>query len=175
MTMPLVPIEAEEAKKLMATRRAVLIDIREAQEHARERIPGARSAPLSSLEAHGLSACETPVIFHCQTGNRTNVHADRIATCAPSEAYVLQGGLTAWKGAGLPTSVDRSKPIELQRQVQIVAGSLVVLGVALAATTSIWFLALPALVGAGLTFAGISGWCGMAKLLAALPWNRAAA
>ena len=173
MTLPLV--DAAEARKLIANRGAVMIDIREPNEHARESISGARSAPLSNLEAHGTAACGAPAIFHCQSGNRTSVHADRIAACAPPEAYTLKGGLMAWKQAGLPTSVDRSKPIELQRQVQIAAGSLVLSGLALAAFVSIWFLALSAFVGAGLVFAGISGWCGMAKLLAAMPWNRVAA
>ena len=89
--------------------------------------------------------------------------------------FLLEGGLNAWKSAGLPTQIDRSKPIELQRQVQIAAGSLVLIGVALALTVSPAFIALSAFVGAGLTFAGISGWCGMAKLLGVMPWNKAAA
>jgi len=175
MTMSLPLIGAEEARKLIASKRAVLVDIREPQEHARENIPGARSAPLSNLEAHGLAACDAPVIFHCQSGNRTNVHGSRLEACSPSEAYVLKDGLFGWKAAGLPTSIDRSKPIELQRQVQIVAGSLVLIGLVLAAFASTWFVAISAFVGAGLVFAGISGWCGMARVLAAMPWNRAPA
>jgi hypothetical protein len=75
----------------------------------------------------------------------------------------------------LPTSLDRSKPIEMQRQVQIVAGGLVLLGLVLAVVVSPWFAALSAFVGAGLVFAGVSGWCGMAKVLAVMPWNRLAA
>ncbi|HVU20684.1 MAG TPA: rhodanese family protein [Rhizomicrobium sp.] len=173
--MSLPVIDAAEAKKLMAAKGAVLVDIREAQEHARESIPGARTAPLSTLESQGIAACGAPVIFHCQSGNRTNVHTERLSACAPSEAYVLKGGLMGWKAAGLPTSVDRSKPIELQRQVQIAAGSLVLIGLVLAVFVSVWFAALSGFVGAGLVFAGISGWCGMARLLAAMPWNRAAA
>ena len=69
-------------------------------------------------------------------------------------------------------AVDRRQPIELMRQVQIVAGSLVLLGVALGISVAPAFLALSAFVGAGLAFAGISGWCGMARLLAIMPWNR---
>ena len=57
------------------------------------------------------------------------------------------------------------------RQVQIVAGSLVALGVALGVLVSPWMLILPAFVGCGLVFAGVSGWCGMARLLAVMPWN----
>ena len=92
-----------------------------------------------------------------------------------AETYVLEGGIEAWKKAGLPTAVDRSQPIEINRQVQIAAGSLVLAGVVLGALVSPGFYLLSGFVGAGLTFAGISGFCGMARLFALMPWNRRAA
>ena len=58
------------------------------------------------------------------------------------------------------------------RQVQITAGSMVVLGIVLALLVSPWFMALSAFVGAGLAFAGLSGTCAMASLLAQMPWNK---
>jgi len=70
------------------------------------------------------------------------------------------------------TQKPKKAGIPVMRQVQITAGSLVVLGVALAAVSP-WFLALSAFVGCGLVFAGATGWCGMAKLLALMPWNKA--
>ena len=85
---------------------------------------------------------------------------------------MLEGGLDAWKKAGLPVSLDRSQPIDIMRQVQIAAGSLVLLGVVLGAFVSPNFYALSGFVGAGLTFAGISGFCGMARVLGAMPWNQ---
>jgi rhodanese-related sulfurtransferase len=88
------------------------------------------------------------------------------------EAYVLEGGIDAWIAAGLPTEHDRKAPLEIMRQVQIVAGMLVLAGVALGATVSPGFLLLSGFVGAGLTFAGATGFCGMARLLALAPWNR---
>ena len=88
---------------------------------------------------------------------------------------MAEGGIEAWKKAGLPIARDRSQPIEIQRQVMIAAGSLVLLGVLLGRFVAPELYALPALVGAGLTFAGITGWCGMAKLLALMPWNRQSA
>jgi hypothetical protein len=51
----------------------------------------------------------------------------------------------------------------------------VLTGVVLGLFVSPGFFGLSAFVGAGLTFAGATGWCGMAKLLAVMPWNRAAA
>jgi rhodanese-related sulfurtransferase len=70
---------------------------------------------------------------------------------------------------------DVRLPLPLMRQVQIAAGLLVLLGVVLAVTVAPAFIGLSAFVGAGLTFAGLSGWCGMAQLLALMPWNRRAA
>jgi rhodanese-related sulfurtransferase len=87
---------------------------------------------------------------------------------------MLEGGLDAWKKAGLPVSLDRSKPIDVMRQVQIVAGSLVLAGVLLGVLIAPGFYALSGFVGAGLLFAGVSGFCGMARLLALMPWNRSA-
>jgi hypothetical protein len=47
-----------------------------------------------------------------------------------------------------------------------------VLGVALGALVSPTFYALAGFVGAGLMFAGATGFCGMARVFAAMPWNR---
>lgn len=156
---------------------AVLIDIREADEQARERIPGARHHALSRIDqGTPIQAGDDVVIFHCRSGARTKGNAARLAAVAPNcETYVLDGGIDAWKKAGLPVALDRSQPIDLMRQVQIGAGSLVLLGVVLGALVAPGFYALSAFVGAGLTFAGITGFCGMARLLSLLPWNRRAA
>jgi rhodanese-related sulfurtransferase len=87
----------------------------------------------------------------------------------------LTGGIDGWAAAGLPVEVDRAQPIEIMRQVQIAAGVLVLTGVVLGLLVSPGFFGLSAFVGAGLTFAGVTGWCGMARLLGLMPWNRAAA
>ena len=157
-----------EARTLL-DRGAVLVDIREADEHAREHIPGARLVPLSRFDAAALPSAG-PIVFHCRSGNRTTANAARLAAGAYCETYLLEGGLDAWKKAGLPVAVDRGQPLELMRQVQIVAGSLAgaVLGFAVAPA----FHLLSGFVGAGLIFAGVTGWCGMARLLTLAPWNR---
>ena len=88
-----------------------------------------------------------------------------------SANYIVAAALLA----GLPLFVDKRAPIPIMRQVQITAGSLVLLGAILGTWVAPAFYGLSAFVGAGLMFAGISGWCGMAKLLAFMPWNRRAA
>jgi rhodanese-related sulfurtransferase len=167
-----------EAKRRLDSDSAVLIDIRGTDEYAREHILGARLVPLDALDTHDFDRERVggkAAIFHCQTGRRTEANAARLIAAGFKETYVIEGGINAWRAAGLPSHVDRSRPIELQRQVQIAAGSLVVTGVVLAALVSPWFALLSAFVGGGLVFAGATGTCGMARLLMRMPWNRAAA
>ena len=173
MTLPTVT--PERARRLIEEG-AILIDIREADEHARERIPGAQHLPLSRLDEADLAVHRgRPVIFHCRSGARTLGNAARLAgrVGGDCEAFVVEGGLDAWRKAGLPVATDRRAPIELNRQVQIGAGSIAFIGTLLGLTVSPWFFALPLFVGGGLTMAGVTGFCGMAILLMRAPWNRA--
>jgi len=167
MSLPI--ISPSEAKRLIDDG-ALLIDIRGADEHARERIPGARSAPVDAITA--IDSRSSPVVFHCRSGNRTAAHAEKLAASTTCDAYIVEGGIENWKKAGLPVIADLSRPIEIQRQVQLAAGGLVLLGVVLSLLVAPGFIGLSAFVGAGLMFAGATGWCGMAKLFAVLPWNR---
>lgn len=172
--MSLKTITPQAASELVK-QGAVLVDIRAADEHARERIAQARHVPMERLQDGALPLDGAPaVIFHCRSGNRTRVNAQTLGACAPCDAYVLEGGLDGWKRAGLPVLADASQPLELQRQVQIAAGSLIVLGAVLGATVSPWFHALSGFIGAGLVFAGVSGFCGLARVLMQMPWNRKA-
>lgn len=170
-------IAPREAKRRLDDGSAILIDIRDANEFARVHIPGARLVPVAAIDAHDFDrerAAGKAAIFHCQSGRRTMLNAARLLAAGFKETYALEGGLDAWRAAGLPARVDRAQPIELQRQVQIAAGSLVVLGVLLAALVSPWFILISAFVGAGLVFAGATGTCGMASLLMLAPWNKPA-
>jgi rhodanese-related sulfurtransferase len=156
---------------------AVLIDIREANEHAREFIPRARHHALSRIDAESPArAGDDVLVFHCRSGARTQGNAARLASSAGNcKVYILDGGLDAWKKAGLPVTLDRSQPIDMMRQMQIVAGSLVLGGIVLGAYAATGFYFLSGFVGAGLILAGTTGFCGMAKFLAFMPWNRRAA
>jgi rhodanese-related sulfurtransferase len=172
--MTLQTITPQEARRLVADG-AVLVDVREADERARARIPGSHHLPLSRLDEADVAAHRgQTVIFHCRSGARTQTQSARLAAKIDDacEAYLVSGGLDAWRKAGLPTEVDRRQPIEMQRQVQIGAGSLALAGTLLGLTVSPWFFAVPLFVGAGLMFAGITGFCGMAVLLQRAPWNQ---
>lgn len=151
---------------------ARLIDIRDADEHRRQAIPGAENVPLSALEpVYGHPA----VIWHCRSGMRTAANAPQLAAMSGCPGYILEGGIDGWRAAGLPVRTDANAPLEIMRQVQIIAGLLILLGVVLSLTVAQGFVLLPGFVGAGLLMAGATGWCGMARLLALMPWNRRAA
>ncbi|MGP1615537.1 MAG: rhodanese family protein [Pollutimonas bauzanensis] len=170
--MPIPSIEPREAQALAANG-AVLVDIRPAGDYAREHIAQARHIAMEQLAAQGFAPGQaSAVIFHCRSGNRTRTNAQALAACAACKVYVLEGGIDAWKKAGLPVVKDKSRPIELSRQVQIAAGLLIVAGAVLGAAVSPWFHALSGLVGIGLIFAGLSGFCGLARVLGKMPWNR---
>jgi rhodanese-related sulfurtransferase len=172
--MTITKISAAQARTWLDEGKASLVDVRGADEYAREHIDGAQLLPLPMLSPNCLRVA-SPVIFYCRSGARTSAQSTALAQAAGGPAYVLDGGLEAWRAAGLPTKIDRSQPLEIMRQVQLVAGALILTGVLLGWFVAPGFFGLSAFVGAGLMFAGATGWCGMAKLLAHMPWNRIAA
>jgi rhodanese-related sulfurtransferase len=165
--MPQTISPAEAQRRIEAG--AMLIDIRSPDEYARAHIPCAKNLPLTQI---GRIDGAPEVIFHCKSGMRTAANAHTLKTVTDAPVFLLEGGLDAWQKAGLECNFDREQPLEIIRQVQIGAGSLVLLGVLLGFLVSPVLFGLSALVGAGLVVAGTTGWCGMANLLAAAPWNR---
>ena len=114
----LTAISPQRAAEL-ARHGAVFVDIREADEYAREHISGSRHVPLSGIGSRAAAKPGEVVIFHCRSGMRSQANEDRLAAAAAScDAYVMEGGLEAWKKAGLPVAADRKQPIEIMRQVQ---------------------------------------------------------
>jgi rhodanese-related sulfurtransferase len=153
---------------------ALLVDVRPPEMSAAERIPRATSLPLPALARPTLP---TPgarkLVFQCEVGIASEKAGKKMLEAGwPGDVYHLPGGIRAWKRAGLPVERAPGSTLSIQRQVQIAAGSLVVLGVILGAAVTPWFFALAGFVGAGLVFAGATGTCGMAALLARLPHNR---
>lgn len=167
-------IDPATAHDWIESGQAVLIDVREPDEHAIEHIQGAKLVPLSRFDPGQVQAQGSKVILHCRSGRRSMEARARLAAAGQfGEIYSLKGGIDAWRTAGLPTRRAARAPLPIMRQVQMTAGSLVVIGTLLGATISQWFLIIPAFVGTGLVFAGLSGTCGMAAMLSVMPWNRA--
>jgi rhodanese-related sulfurtransferase len=150
-----------------------VIDVREFSEFDGERISGARLAPLSNFEKHADEIDRAkPVYLVCRSGNRARQAAERLAKKGFTDVHVVEGGMLAWTAAGLPTLKGESKVWSLERQVRFAAGTLVLLGVLLSALAHPYFIWLAGFVGAGLIFAAVTDTCGMAMILARMPWNQ---
>lgn len=158
---------------------AVLIDIRSPDEYRREHIEGAvclspAQLPSSTDAKIQQASC---LVFHCKSGMRTQHAAAQLAQyCAENgkEGFIMQKGLDGWKTAGFQTRINKSQPLEMMRQVQIAAGLLILTGAVLGWLVSPLFYLLCAFVGCGLLLAGVTGFCGMARLLALMPWDKPA-
>ena len=153
-----------------------LLDVRTPGEFEAEHIDGAYNVPLDTLAEHASeihAGVAGPVVLVCRSGQRARKAEAALAAAGMPELHVLDGGMTAWTAAGLPTR--RGAPrMSLERQVRIAAGALAATGGLLALFVDPRFAALPAFVGGGLVFAGVTDTCAMGLLLARLPYNRAA-
>ena len=150
-----------------------LVDVRDPGEFADGHIPSAVNIPMDEAESRieDLRQREQVVLI-CQGGARAEMTCGLLAPHHPN-VLVLQGGTDAWQEAGLPVIRGRRIRLPLMRQVQVVVGPLALAGSLLAMLVNPLWAILPASIGAGLTIAGITGFCGMAKLLGFMPWNRA--
>lgn len=152
----------------------LLLDVRTPAEYEDTHIEGAVLHPLSDLDpatVKDLARDKAACVVVCRSGGRASQAAEKLEAAGFSNLQVLEGGVTAWERCGLPVVRGR-KTISLERQVRIAAGAMVLAGALLAYLVHPNWIALPAFVGAGLMFAGITDWCGMALILGRMPWNR---
>ncbi|MDQ1293304.1 MAG: hypothetical protein QG608_1185 [Actinomycetota bacterium] len=152
-----------------------VLDVRTPAEFRASHIPGAWNVPLDSLgecRSDLVAGLSGSVVLVCRSGARAERAAAALQEAGLASMSVLDGGLTAWEREGGELKRGR-RGWELERQVRLAAGSLVVLGIlgSLVVPGLQW---LSAFVGAGLVFAAVTGTCGMALILARMPWNRAA-
>jgi rhodanese-related sulfurtransferase len=152
-----------------------LIDVRTPAEFREIHAEFARNLPLDRLDAQQLSAqrngSERPVYFICRSGGRGKQACERLLATGAANVVNVEGGTLAWEEAGLAVTRGK-KTISLERQVRIAAGILVLTGSTLGALVHPYWIGLSAFVGAGLIFAGVTDTCGMAMLLARMPWNQ---
>lgn len=149
-----------------------LLDVRTSSEFRTCHIPGAVNVPLDQVTRYRdqLVAADEPVVVICQLGGRAKQAQDKLTAAGGSGFHVLAGGMVAWQQAE-GAVVKGEQRWGLERQVRLVAGSIVLLSI-------LGSLVIPQLkfiagfVGAGLTFAAVSNTCMMGNLLARLPYNR---
>ena len=150
-----------------------IVDVREYAEYAGGRIAGARLLPLGELEKSYTVLDHTKTIYvMCRTGRRSVEAQKKLKALGFTNVVNVSGGFEAWKKENLPIEKDEKAPWALERQVRFVAGLLVLVGVLLSVFVHPYFVWVAGFVGAGLTFAGTTDWCGMAMLLAKMPWNQ---
>ncbi len=167
---------AAVALLLQAGKPCQILDVRSRGEWESAHVDGAVLQPLDVLDraqwsGREVSGPQAPLFILCQAGGRA-ARAASVLSAAGVPCSVIEGGLDAWKAAGLPVVFGKSKVLPLMRQVQIVIGLVSGVGSALAVWNHPLFGLIPLAMGAGLLFAGLSGTCGLALLMARMPWNR---
>jgi len=156
-----------------------LLDVRSPAEYRSGHIPGARLAPLDELERSDIReltngsgrGADNPLYLTCQAGVRAEQAAQVLHKAGLNHLVLVQGGTESWQKSGLPVKRCRGA-LSLERQVQIAVGSLLILKVFFGFTVHELFFVAGAVIGSGLIASGITRWCGMAQLIARMPWNR---
>lgn len=154
-----------------------VLDVRSAAEFEHAHIAAAYNVPLHLLGEHAAelrAVSDRAIVLVCQSGQRARRADELLRQAGMTALQVLDGGMAAWQHAQLPVARVRAR-ISLERQVRMLAGSLVAGGAAAALLAHPWWAAVPLVIGSGLVFAGATDTCGMGLLLARLPFNRATA
>jgi len=152
---------------------ALFLDVRTPAEFEDAHIDGALLHPVTELRPNDVQTAlegKTCCVVVCGSGGRATKAAEQLAAANIPGLRVLEGGMKAWRAQGLPV-IEGKKTISIERQVRIGAGSLVLVGSVLALLAHPGWIGLSAFVGAGLIFAGVTDTCGMALVLARMPWN----
>lgn len=171
-------ITVQELQTLLATEKnnsqTDFINVCTPAEYKEKHIEGVRSVPLDEIEKHKDEFAGKETIYvHCRSGKRSQAAIEKLQTLGLTAKLInVEGGLLAWEGAGFATGQLKHVRVPIMQQVLLTAGILVLIGTlgALLIHPALLYLAL--FVGAGLTFAGATGWCGMAYLLSKMPWNK---
>ena len=152
-----------------------LLDVRTPTEFATSHIPGSYNVPLDLLREHGREIrghLNDDVVLICRSGARATQAETLLHAVGLPNVHILTGGVSAWDAVGAPLNRG-AETWELERQVRLVAGGIVLAGV-LASTVAPWAKWVSAGVGAGLTAAALTNSCVMGMLLSKLPLNRRA-
>jgi rhodanese-related sulfurtransferase len=169
-------IDVAELERMRAEDPALhVIDVRTPGEYETGHIEGSYNVPLDLLGEHvrDLAALDHHVVLVCQSGARATKAREQLVAAGKSNLRLLEGGMGAWSAAGAPVARTNDTRWAMDRQVRLVAGSVVLASVlASVAFPPARFVA--GFIGAGLTFSAVTNTCGMAMMLAKLPYNRGA-
>lgn len=175
MTTATATIDATELVRMRADDPALhVIDVRTPGEFETGHIPGSYNVPLDLLGEHirDLAALQHNVVLVCQSGARATKALEALVGAGKSNLRLLQGGMNAWTATGGDVNRTNETRWDMNRQVRLVAGGITLASV----VASVWFPParfVAGFIGAGLTFSAVTNTCGMAMMLAKLPYNRA--
>jgi len=172
--MSIAAISPNELHALAANGQLDLIDVRTPPEFASGHAQGARNLPLDRLAAGALGRAGGPLYVICQSGTRSRKACEQLAAAGVTDLIEVQGGTNAWKAAGLPMAGSGAKVFSVERQVRCIIGGGVLVGAVLALSVHPYYAGISAFFGAGLFLAGLTDFCGLALMVAAMPWNRSA-
>lgn len=173
--MSAATISAKELHdRVMAGGNVDLIDVRTPVEYREVHATIAKNVPLETFDAGAVLAQHpgtNPLYVICRSGSRGKQACEKLQAAGCAHVINVEGGTMAWEQAGFPV-IRGKKTISLERQVRICAGFLVLSGCLAGMFIHPYFTGVAAFVGAGLMFAGITDTCGMAMILARMPWNQ---
>lgn len=163
-------------KEWLDNHEAVLIDVREVVEYQTCSIPHSRHLPLSQVtldKAHLPEHKNKKLVFHCKSGKRSMMACEKIIKEGVDfDIWNLTGGIDGWKEKNLKT-VSQKNILPLERQTQLAISVIILSGLSLNyILKDSAFLILPLIAGLGLLNAALTGWCGMARMIAKMPWNK---
>jgi rhodanese-related sulfurtransferase len=166
----------DELASLMAERPDVrILDVRTGSEFETVHIPGSFNVPLDTLAEHAtdLADVDHPVVLVCQSGSRASQAHAHLTGAGKQALHILDGGMAAWLAADGKVIRATNAKWAMDRQVRLVAGSLVLTGIvaSIAVPRAKW---LAGGVAGGLVFSAVSNTCAMANVLGKLPYNKGA-
>ena len=167
-------IDAKTAKKWLDKNEAIIIDVREPEEYATSHISGATLLPLATIDKDKLPETDKKkIIIHCQLGKRGGMACEKLLLSDPNlEIYNLEGGIIAWQKAGFKVERWTEDMVSVERQIPIIAGSVVLFGVVTGYLISSIFLLLAAAAGGALLYSGLEGTSRLENILKKMPWNQ---
>lgn len=167
-------VDPHTLKQWLHHHEAVLLDVREPAEYAAENIPGSILVPLGSICKSTLpDFTGKKLVIHCRKGGRGGSACEKLLAEDPTlEIYNLEGGIEAWRAAAMNIAASGKSILPLDRQVQLTIGLLLIAGSASGYFLGTAFFLLTGIIGAGLAIAGATGFCGLALLIAKMPWNQ---
>lgn len=172
--MAISNINVHQLKEWIDNDEVCLVDVRETIEHNAFRIDNSAHLPLGTITGNKIPETDKKIVIYCLKGVRGQKACEKVTASVDGlHVFNLEGGIDAWRSAGMPIKASDKKHFPLDRQVQITIGTFVVLSVIASVMINPAFVWVAALFGAGLLFAGVTGNCPLALLIAKMPWNKA--